>query len=264
MTVCQPLPELARVARSFGRAAQQYDQHARLQRDVADRLIAAVDVEHVQCILDAGSGTGYCARQLASRHPEATLINLDIAEPMLAYARQRSAPACQAWVCSDAQAMPFRDNSFDLAVSSLTIQWCPDLATFFAELHRVLLPGGRAWISTLAVNTLQELRASWAAVDGHVHVNRFLPLDVIRAAVESAPFTRIDVHNTAVCYYYESLSALTTELKGIGASNRNPQQPTGLTGKQKLQQLRTAFERGRIAGKGIPATYDLVTIAVEK
>lgn len=107
MTVCQPLPELARVARSFGRAAQQYDQHARLQRDVADRLIAAVDVEHVQCILDAGSGTGYCARQLASRHPEATLINLDIAEPMLAYARQRSAPACQAWVCSDAQLFLF-------------------------------------------------------------------------------------------------------------------------------------------------------------
>lgn len=264
MTACQPLPKLDRVARSFGRAAQQYDRYARLQRDVADRLLAAMDVEHAACILDAGSGTGYCGRLLTPRFPAATLVNLDIAEPMLAYARQASASGDQAWVCSDVQALPFRDNSFDLVVSSLTIQWCPRPERFFAELHRVLRPGGRAWVSTLAINTLQELRDSWAAVDGHVHVNRFLPLDDIRGAVESAPFTRTDVHNVEVCYYYDSLSALTSELKGIGANNRNAQQSRGLTGKHKLQQLKAAFERGHVAGKGIPVTYDLVTIAVEK
>ncbi len=264
MTVFNPLPVSSRVARSFGRAAQHYDRHARFQRDVADQLAARISVTEVEDMLDLGSGTGYCAQRLQPRYPDANVTSLDISTAMLAHARQQATGAGQHWVCGDAQTLPFRDSSFDLVVSSLTLQWCASPERCFTELHRILKPGGQAWVSTLAEHTLEELRASWAAVDDYVHVNSFLTLPAIEAAAQCAPFATITVENRRDRYFYESLTALAKELKGIGANNLNDGQASGLTGKRKLQQLKSAFEMNHIAGKGIPVTYDLVFIALEK
>ena len=60
---------------------------------------------------------------------------------------------------------PFADQSFDLVVSNLTIQWCENPLRVFSELFRVMKPGAQASVSTLAEQTLMELKESWAAVD---------------------------------------------------------------------------------------------------
>lgn len=264
MTAKFTLPDRARVARSFGRAATQYDRHARFQRDIADALATRIAVPAAHDVLDIGSGTGYCSRRLRERYPLAGITNLDISRAMLAHARQAANHVRQHWVCGDAQALPFAGNRFDLVVSSLTLQWCPAPERFFQELYRVMRPGGRAWISTLAERTLAELRASWAQVDDYVHVNTFLSVADIEAAVAGAPFAGVNIENRHEKYHYDSLGALARELKGIGANNLNAGQASGLTGKRKLQQLKAAFESNRVAGRGIPVTYDLVLIALAK
>lgn len=264
MTSMKQLPNTGRVARSFGRAVQSYDRHARLQRDIADQLAARIMVASAQDILDIGSGTGYCGQRLRPRFPAAGFTNFDLSASMLAYDRRNDADRKQNWVCGDAQSLPFADNTFDLVVSSLTLQWCQAPERFFAGLYRVLKPGGRAWISTLAERTLEELRSSWAEVDDYVHVNSFLSVHELGTAIASAPFASVATENRQVCYHYDSLVDLARELKGIGANNLNAGQASGLTGKRKLQQLRLAFEKHRIAGTGIPVTYDLVFISVEK
>jgi malonyl-CoA O-methyltransferase len=264
MTVYNPLPDAVRVARSFGRAAGHYDRHARFQRDVADQLTARVGNIAVEDILDLGSGTGYCAKRLQPHNPDASFTSLDLSEAMLAHAREIETGKPKYRVCGDAQSLPFRDDTFDLVVSSLTLQWCPSPEHCFTEVHRILKPGGKAWVSTLAEHTLEELRVSWAAVDDYVHVNSFLTLTEIKAAAGSAPFPSITLENRQVRYYYDSLGALAKELKGIGANNLNAGQASGLTGKRKLQKLKSAFEKHHIQGKGIPVTYDLVLIALQK
>lgn len=264
MTACRHLPDKTRIARSFGRAAENYDQYARFQRDIADMLVGQIDVTAATQVLDLGSGTGYCAQQLANRYPNAVITNLDIAEAMLVRSRECVEQQGQRWVCSDVQALPFSDGSFDLVVSSLTLQWCPAPERVFSELYRVLKPGGHAWISTLAEQTLHELRSSWAQVDDYVHVNSFLSCAEIEATLTKSAFARTVIDNRQEQYYYPSLGALARELKGIGANNLNAGQANGLTGKRKLQNLKSAFEINHIAGKGIPVTYDLVFITVEK
>ena len=264
MTARERQPEAARVARFFGRAAANYDRHARFQRDIADRLVTSIDIRAAQDILDIGSGTGYCARRLQSQFPDCRITNLDLSEAMLDHARGEADQAYQSWICGDAQSLPFRNEAFDLVVSSLTLQWCKRPERFFSELHRVLKPGGRAWISTLAEYTLEELRASWAQVDAYVHVNTFLACGDIEAAMATVPFTGTSLENRREQYYYDSLAALARELKGIGANNINGGQARGLTGKAKLQKLINTFENNHIEGKGIPVTYDLVLIALEK
>jgi len=76
----------ARAARRrFSRAAAGYDDAARLEREVADRLRERLDYVKLapRRILDAGSGPGRQARALATRYRDAHVIALDYALPML-------------------------------------------------------------------------------------------------------------------------------------------------------------------------------------
>jgi SAM-dependent methyltransferase len=49
----------------------------------------------------------------------------------------------------DVAALPYRDRSVDLVVSTLSQHHWPDLAAATRELARVLAPGGRIWIYDL-------------------------------------------------------------------------------------------------------------------
>jgi malonyl-CoA O-methyltransferase len=77
------------VRRAFDDAAQHYDAHAALQREVADRLLGRLDYTKIapSRVLDLGAGTGYCTGQLERRYPKARIILADVAPAMLATAR---------------------------------------------------------------------------------------------------------------------------------------------------------------------------------
>ena len=77
-------------------------------------------------------------------------------------------------------------------------------------------------------------------------------------------FSTIDHIHSRETYFYNSVRALTDELKGIGAHNQNAGQATGLTGKLKLKKLKHDFEQNHIQGKGIPVTYDVVILHLVK
>ena len=264
----QTLPDKNRIARSFSLAAKKYDQYAHLQRDIAEKLFAGVSAKNAKDILDLGSGTGYCASKLSLANPSATVTSMDLAEAMLHFAKQSPQldqdEINQNWLCGDAEHLPFSHNSFDLVVSNLTIQWCANPHQVFKELFRVMRPGAQAWVSTLAENTLLELKESWASIDSYRHVNNFLTCDNILQSLKAQPFSEIKHSHSQEIYFYDSLGTLTDELKGIGAHNQNAGQASGLTGKTTLRKLKQNFEKKNIAGKGIPVTYDLVLLHLVK
>ncbi len=252
------------VARSFARAAMGYDHFAGLQRQVADTLLARLSHHtHVDTMLDLGCGTGYCSQGLARRFPDATLLSLDIAESMLLQARVKGTNPTGHYICADAEALPLASASQSLVVSSLTIQWCQNLGALFAELYRIARPGARLLLSTFGPATLQELRAAWAEVDGMVHVNRFPAPQVLTQALSDAGFSAVKVESEHLLRHYSSLAALTSELKGVGAHNVNQGQPRGLMGRQRLAGLNAAFEAGRVAGRGIPVTWEVLYLDID-
>ncbi len=91
--------------------------------------------------------------------------------------------ARQHFIAGDAERLPVHDASCGLIFSSLAVQWCADFAAVLSEAHRVLQPGGVLAFASLCVGTLDELRESWRAVDGLVHVNRFRTLRGLPATV---------------------------------------------------------------------------------
>lgn len=254
----------ADVAHSFSRAASDYDSVAALQRDVGTRLLGTLESVRTEpsTVLDLGCGTGFFCPELKRRFPDAQYIGLDLAMGMVDFARAKF-PGAGEWLVADAEALPLASNSVDLVFSSLAIQWCHRPRHLFAELARVLRPGGRCVFTSLGPDTLQELRASWAAVDQHQHVNSFLPASQLQAATEALPGISLGLQAEIFRMEYQQVRQLLSELKTLGAHNMNSERPAGLTTRAVLQGMLEAYEHWREDGV-LPATYDVIFGQMEK
>lgn len=251
----------SKVRKNFDAAASAYDTVAKLQQHVAAELLDRMEVMRLapKTILDLGSGTGRSSQHLGTRFPRADLVQVDIASQMLCHARQIQglSPRKLSFLCADAEQIPLADNSVDLVFSSLMLQWCQEPEQVFAELKRIIRPGGLFIFSTLGPDTLYELRESWAAVDDGVHVNAFMDMHVVGDSLLHAGFVDpvVEVDETIVTY--DSGRGLMMDLKGLGATNVVSNRRPGLTGKKRLSNMLREYETYRRDGK-LPATYEVV------
>ncbi len=247
------------VRRAFGRAAATYAEHAVLQAEVGERLRERLDEvpDFAPCrILDVGCGPGGGSRALAARHPQAPIIALDLAQPMLQQAAStEAAPALL--LCADAQALPLADASVDLVHSNLCLQWCEDPGLALAEFRRVLRPGGHLLFSTFGPDTLKELRAAFARVDDTPHVSRFIDMHDIGDALLVGGFRDPVLEREDFLLTYSDAATLMRELRAIGATNADAQRRRALTGKTHLMNVYAAYEDFRRDGV-LPATYEVV------
>jgi SAM-dependent methyltransferase len=89
-------------------------------------------------VLDLGSGSGVDAVLAARR--DARVVGVDMTADMLRVAA-RAAQGRARFVRALAEGLPFRDASFDAAVTNGVLNLCPDKARALSEVARVLRPG---------------------------------------------------------------------------------------------------------------------------
>ena len=94
-------------------------------------------------VLLAGVGTGLDLPHLPPQHH---YVGLDLNQSMLRRALPRVGQIDFLPVQGDAQRLPFADNSFDSAVLHLILAVVPQPAHCFAEIARVLKPGGEVLV----------------------------------------------------------------------------------------------------------------------
>jgi malonyl-CoA O-methyltransferase len=260
------------IRRSFDAAAGTYDDAAFLQREIVRRLDDHLDGIKVApgLILDAGCGTGFALPLLKARYPDARLLGLDLAHAMAAKARERHGrPAgWRKWLspfssspistlCADIESLPLARGCLDMVWSSLALQWMDEPSRAFREANRVLKPGGLFIFATLGPDTLMELRAATADLDGHQHVNRFIDMHDLGDALVHAGFSNPVMEMEHITLTYDALPALLRELKDIGAHTVLEGRRAGLMGKSKWKRLAENYERFRLEGR-LPATYEVV------
>lgn len=92
--------------------------------------------------LDVGCGNGAFTEQICTHMQPARLAGIDPSSAQLDYARSRAQLADALLLEGDAMALPFADDSFDVAVMPLVIFFVPEPARGVAEMVRVVRQGG--------------------------------------------------------------------------------------------------------------------------
>jgi ubiquinone/menaquinone biosynthesis C-methylase UbiE len=96
-------------------------------------------------VLDIGCGPAEIVVRLAEHFRDASFVGVDLEEEHLERARARCRGFADraSFQIGDALDLPFADRTFDLVISRHVLQAVPDPGRGFAEMVRVLRPGGR-------------------------------------------------------------------------------------------------------------------------
>ncbi len=158
----------ARIAAAFGLGAGTYDDAAPIQRAAARRLARRIAAQWPKApprrILEIGCGTGFLSAELAALFPESTLVLTDIAPAMLQRCQARLGAGHAYRVMDGAHPDADLTGGFDLVVSSLALQWLPDLRDGLRRLALCLAPGGQLAFATLGQESFAAWRQAHAAL----------------------------------------------------------------------------------------------------
>src|SRR5689334_1284515 len=150
------------------------------------RAIERLDVAPGVRVLDLGFGGGLTFAPLLERG--AVVTGVDRAPDMVEAARSRFAAEVAdgrvALHAGEVQSLPLGDAAVDRVLTVNTVYFWPDLAPAFAELHRVLAPGGRIVVGIRDGSVMER-------VDPAVFTLR--PPGEIAAALGAAGFSGAEV-----------------------------------------------------------------------
>lgn len=158
--------------------------------DELELLAERVDLPAHPRIIELGCGAAHLSRKLLQRYPASTVTGLEVDERQMAKNLERPEERLR-FVNAGAQAIPFADGSFDLALMLKSLHHVPlDLLDqALAEVHRVLRPQGLLYVSEPvfagALNEVMRLFHDEQAV-------RAAALAAVQRAVASGAWEQMD------------------------------------------------------------------------
>ena len=153
-------------------------------------------IEPGQTVLDLGSGAGIDVLLAAARvGPTGRVIGVDMTPAMIERARANAAAAGLTNVDireGVIEALPVDDASVDWVISNCVINLSPDKPAVFAELARVLAPGGQISISDIVVETLPAWMRNQTALHSACIAGAIPEADYVRG-LETAGLVDVEV-----------------------------------------------------------------------
>ena len=142
-------------------------------------------------VVELGCGGGRNAAELMKRYPGALLTALDYSQTSVQKAKATNRKAIAAGRCSvvrgNVDSLPFEAGSFDLATAFETVYFWPGLETCFAEVYRVLKPGGAFLICNESDGTDETGLKFEKIIDGM----KCYTADELTAALKAAGFAAV-------------------------------------------------------------------------
>ena len=231
-----------------------------LHAEIADRLIDRLEdvVQQFPVVLDWGTHHGMLAQALSRRPGVERLV---AADPSIGFLMRLDGTL----VAADPDLVPFRDGSFDLAVSCLALHWAGDLPGALVQLRRVLEPGGLLLAAMFGGASLVELRTVLIEAElieeggASPRVSPAAALGDVAALLLRAGFAMPVADTETITVTYPDALALMRDLRGMGETNalsarrRTPVRRATLVRAALLYAERFGLPDGRI-----PATFEVL------
>lgn len=212
----------------FNRVAGNYDlmndlMSGGIHRLWKRRLLTCMDLQPGMRLLDVAGGTGdvafLCHGALKPIVTQDQITVCDINHEMLKVGKSRAIDQGIvqgiAWVCGNAEALPFPDSTFDRYTIAFGLRNVTDKAQALAEAYRVLKPGGKFLCLEFSHPTSALVRSfydpysfhvipflgEWVARDRAAYqylvesIRQFPTQDVLATALETTGFNRVSYEN---------------------------------------------------------------------
>ena len=124
-------------AKMFAASAGYERFMGRWSRLLAPLYISFAGVKNGDRVLDVGTGTGSAAAAMEASMPASEIVGVDPSQGFIAYAQKSAKSTRTHFEVGDAQALKFKDASFDHTLALLVMNFVPDHDKAIAEMRRV-------------------------------------------------------------------------------------------------------------------------------
>jgi SAM-dependent methyltransferase len=126
-------------------SGQSYEHYmGRWSRVIAEKFVDWVDPPANADWLEVGCGTGALTKTILSNAAPCTILATDLSDGFVTYVQDENRDGRVRFEVADAMQLPCPDASKDIVTSALVLNFVPDKQKAFAEMRRVLRPGGLA------------------------------------------------------------------------------------------------------------------------
>jgi ubiquinone/menaquinone biosynthesis C-methylase UbiE len=186
---------------------------APLVSDELELLQSLVDLPAHPRITELGCGAAHLSRKLLQRHPGSTVTGLEVDARQMAKNREKPQERLS-FVNAGAQAIPFRDQSFDLALMLKSLHHVPLnlLDQALAEVHRVLRPQWLLYVSEpVFAGALNEVMRLFHDEE----IVRAAALAAVRRAVASGAWEQVTELNFEMPVHYRDFAEFEARMIGV-------------------------------------------------
>lgn len=255
------------VAQAFGEAAESYNRHAVLQRQVAGDLAQKITEQGtlegggVSSYLEIGCGTGFLGVALEEWLGDTPCLFTDISPRMLEKCRDRLSGTLEdaEFAVMDGET-PELTKQYGLIAASLVFQWFDDLPAAIERLAGCLLPGGRLAFTMLGAGSLGEWCAACEDHGMETGVSSFPSAKELNGLWPTATIGGSGrVEQARILRHHASAQNFLHELKAIGArvpdSDHEPRSPGEM--RALLREIDGENGEGK-NGDGFGVTYEVL------
>lgn len=209
------------IANSFDGAASYYNEHADLQKEVADRLINSLqpwrDIIPSGPIIELGAGTGFVTKGLADLYSEREIEVTDLSEGMISFCNSKFRDQDNLnFKVLDAEQVPyFEDPHYAMTVSGFAAHWFKNPAQTLAKWLEITKAGGLLLASFPGNESFPSWREHCKKLGIPFTGNQLPDVEemVIKMSVGPA---QVDYYEDTITQQYESANDFFEEIKKLG------------------------------------------------
>ena len=209
-----------RLGQNRARSQHNFTQHNVLFEEVSLQLLERLEGINrpFNHILDLGTRNFSVAKSLSKQNPSRFIVHshstTDVNKLMLSH------------VCvADDEWLPFRDASFDLIISNLSLHWANDLPGALIQIRRALKPDGFFIAALFGGETLRELRECLYEAEMQLrggvsqHISPFADLQDCGSLLQRAGFSLPVIDKERFTLTYDDSFQLMRDVRGMGEGN---------------------------------------------
>lgn len=144
------------VHQRFAKNLENYNENAKIQKRMAERLISFIKISHPKKVLEIGCGTGFLTKHISESINYETFIAIDIVEECKQHIHDIN-PNIKFITADIEDFLKENNETYDLIISNASLQWIDDFEGAIKALKDKLNPNGELIFSTFGNENFREI-----------------------------------------------------------------------------------------------------------